>query len=334
MCASKARAINSARLLVLVDLKAWSILDSIILCLHKCTEACTFGAFIIIIVTLSTDKKIEIWKVDQVDDVPLGRGSYGDVVKVTYKNKEYAAKKIRAHLVHDSVLYTRKAMEECHILRSLSHRNIVQYCNLGKLPEKDSLPVLVMELMEKNLHQYLLETSKNAISITKKKRFLNDVANGLHYLHSKNVWHRDLTAKNVLLDKEETAKISDFGNARVVDSDCGYTQSALTANPGHSAYMPPEAARKKYSSKIDVFSFGHLGLFVLVQEFPEDLLDRTYEDENGDIKGYSEVERRQMYFAKIPPHQDTDQMVELVKHCLSYSPEKRPNIAHIIANTQ
>ena len=54
---------------------------------------------------------------------------------------------------------------------------------------------------------------------------------------------------------------------------------------------------------IDIFSFGHLGLFVLVQEFPSTkLLPPTYQDAEGNIIGYSDVKRREKYFAKIPPN--------------------------------
>ena len=282
---------------------------------------------------VSTVKKVELWEVVQAGDQPLGKGSYGEVVKVTYRGREYAAKKIRGHLV-DNDEYFDKALHEFHILRDLVHPNIVQYYTLGKL-HKHRLRVLVMELMTTDLHQYL-EAATGVISTRKKKGLLNNVAKGLQYLHSKNVWHRDLTAKNVLLDDRGTAKISDFGNSRVVNSDSGYTQSTLTGMPGLNVYMPPEACQPipDYSHSIDIFSFGHLGLFVLVQKFPIKLLPSMYKDAKGKLLVRDEVERREEYFAKIPPNPDTDQIVELVKKCLEFSPDDRPDIEDIIGKTK
>ena len=252
---------------------------------------------------------------------------------MTYKGKAYAAKKIKEHFVDTKDDYNDRSMKEYQLLSKLFHPNIVRYCALGKLPNIP-LHVLVMELMKTDLHHHLLDTSI-AISIKMKKGFLNDVAKGLKFLHSENVWHRDLTAKNVLLDDRGTAKISDFGNSRVVNSDSGYTQSTLTSTPGLNVYMPPEACQPKpeYCHLIDIFSFGHLGLFVLVQEFPNELLPQTGQDAEGNIIGYSDVKRREKYFAKIPPNPNTDQIVELVKKCLEYSPSKRPDIEDIIRKT-
>ena len=149
---------------------------------------------------------------------------------MTYKGKDYAAKKIKAHFVDSKDEYNDRIIKEFQILSKLSHPNIVRYCALGKLPNIP-LHVLVMELMKTDLHHHLLDTSID-ISIETKKGFLNDVAKGLKFLHSNIVWHRNLTAKNVLLDDRGTAKISDFGNSRVVDSDFDYAQSTLTSTPG------------------------------------------------------------------------------------------------------
>ena len=202
--------------------------------------------------------------IDQQDLIKLGSGSYGEVLKITHEGKEYAMKRIKGHLVDDSKAYHKKLMKEYDILSKLNHQNIIRYIALGVLPNNE-LKGIVMELMKTDLHKYLLDTS-NEIRMGLKKSFLNDVAKGLQYLHSNYIWHRDLTAKNVLLDDQGTAKISDFGNCRLVDPHSGYNQSSLTAAPGLNVYMPPEAfeARPQYTHSIDIFSFGHLGLFVLL----------------------------------------------------------------------
>ena len=156
-----------------------------------------------------------------------------------------------------------KYTEECLLMSSLTHFNITQCLGVCRI-SKYRLPILVMEKLETNLHDFL-ENVPN-ISLQLKLSILTDVSNGLLYLHSHDpqVIHRDLTAKNVLLTRTLVAKITDFGNSRLLNLFPQGNQH-LTRNPGTPLYMPPEAANSGYGPRLDVFSFGHLALFVLLQ---------------------------------------------------------------------
>ena len=129
---------------------------------------------------------------------------------------------------------------------SLHHPNIVQYQGISLLPDS-KLPALVMEQLQTNLHNYLLNPSYANLLLNAKVsiRILHDIAEGLTYLHNHKplVIHRDLTAKNVLLTSERVAKISDFGNSRIIDIDpaCSSAFKSTTHVPGTVIYMPPEA---------------------------------------------------------------------------------------------
>ena len=98
---------------------------------------------------------------------------------------------------------------------------------------------------------------------------LEDVSRGLLYLHkhTPQIIHRDLTAKNVLLTSSLVAKITDFGNSRIVNLQPGQLARTLSRLPGTLVYMPPEAleASSRYGPILDIFSFGHLALFVGLQ---------------------------------------------------------------------
>ena len=69
------------------------------------------------------------------------------------------------------------------------------------------------------------------------------MALGLHYLHTRSpaVIHRDLSANNVLLSPDMTAKISDLGMAKILNLSIQKLVETMTKAPGTLAYMPPEA---------------------------------------------------------------------------------------------
>ena len=69
------------------------------------------------------------------------------------------------------------------------------------------------------LHDYLVDPANSMLSLHTKVSILHDVVSGLDYLHNHApaIIHRDLTTRNVLLDSELKAKISDFGSAKIVE---------------------------------------------------------------------------------------------------------------------
>ena len=161
---------------------------------------------------------------------------------------------------------SQKYIQECQLMAGLRHPNITQFLGLCFLPPA-TLPVLVTEKLEGSLDD-LLETTPN-IPLALKRSILEDVARGLLYLHRRDppIIHRDLTARNVLLTSSFAAKITDLGNSRIVNLQPGQLARSLTQMPGTLAYMPPEAMSmaSQYGPSLDIFSFGHLGLFTGVQ---------------------------------------------------------------------
>lgn len=160
-------------------------------------------------------------------------------------------------------------------MATMKHPNIVEFVGICEL-SNSAEPVIVMELMNTNLHDFL-EHSHN-LPLAMKQSILSDVANGLCFLHSQTpqIVHRDLTAANVLLQYtpslELIAKVSDFGNSRLLPK-CNVDK--LTRNPGTLVYMPPEA-NDNYGVELDIFSFGQLTLFVLTQVCPSIAIDKLY----------------------------------------------------------
>ena len=141
--------------------------------------------------------------------------------------------------------FHKKFLSEFRVLFSLDHHNIVQYHGICCLPDS-KFPALLMEQLQTSLHAHLLSPSHANLSLNAKVSILHDIAKGLAYLHNHKpaVIHCDLTAKNVLLSSQSVAKISDFGNSRVVDIDPASSSELQNMNhiPGTSVYMPPEAS--------------------------------------------------------------------------------------------
>ena len=218
-------------------------------------------------------------------------------------------------------------LRECTLLSRLRHPHIVQFLGVCYLPGS-RLPLLVMERLFMSLDE-LLENKDIVIPFDAKLSFLRDVANGLHFLHSQTppVIHRDLTARNILLSTAMEAKIADLGVARIVNIQPGKLAGTMTKNPGNVVYMPPEAAEDtaKYSTALDMFSYGSLAIFTLSRQFP-DPKAATYSDSRSRrLIARTEVERRDEVFQKLYKELGEEhELVRLSKLCLSNYPEERP----------
>ena len=157
-----------------------------------------------------------------------------------------------------------KYRKEIKVMSHLNrHPNIVRFYGLCFIAGSP-LPRIVMERLETSLDAKL---SEQTLSLFRRCSILENVASGLKYCHSRPspVIHRDLTARNVLLDSSLVAKITDMGNSRIIEPRSIATM--LSKAPGTKDYMPPEALEQRphYGPSLDVFSFGHLALYVLTQ---------------------------------------------------------------------
>ena len=183
-----------------------------------------------------------------------------------YQHLPCAGKKLHEALLEGVPEMVQKYLEECQLMSSLRHTNVTQFLGICFLPGTQ-LPLLVMEQLETSLGDLLQHMPNLLISL--KCSVLEDVASGLLYLHKRDppVIHRDLTANSVLLTSHLAAKITNMGNSRIIDMKPGHLAQTLSKLPGTLVYMPPEALddRHSYGPPLDVFSFGHLALFTVLQ---------------------------------------------------------------------
>ena len=272
--------------------------------------------------------------------VELGSGTYGSVIELIHCREKVAGKKFRISSSVNMQSLTEKLCGEMILMMQMHHPNIVEskgVCFLANYP----LPVLLMERLMCSLHAYLLDPANINLELTCKLSFLRDVASGLNYLHRHIpvVIHRDLTAKNVLLDAKLNAKICDFGNSRVMDLDPDVTPETFTSVPGTLDFMPPEALGKaqgmhtEYDPSLDVFSFGHLALLTVIQTTIE-VLPPTYH-EGGELHARPEVKRRSESISKVEEMLGSEhKLVYLIKQCLHNRPTQRPRTLELVEHLE
>ncbi len=162
----------------------------------------------------------------------IGVGSYGSVEELDIHGLICAGKKIHDVLLepgNDGVqTVVEKFVEECSLLSDLRHPHIVQFLGVCFI-EGSPMPVLVMEYLPHCLDA-ILEENTIDMPLGLKLVILSDVARGLAYLHGQtpSIIHRDLTAKNVLLNSALVAKIADLGVARIIDLRPGQLTAFMT----------------------------------------------------------------------------------------------------------
>ena len=252
------------------------------------------------------------------------------VLRLEYRGLKCAGKQLYPVLYEQGVGDTvRRFEEECRLLAQMRHPNIVQFIGVY-FEEGSRVPILVMEFLPTTLARcidmYGVLPEEASYSI------LHDVALGLYHLHSQtpSIIHRDLSANNVLLTPNMTAKISDLGVARILNLT-PQQMSRMTSTPGTPAYMPPEAMRAnpRYDASIDQFSYGVLMIHVLSGRWPLPLRDPTYinPQNRAQLLGVSEAERRDEYLRDIG---NAHPLMDLILRCVSNDPEQRATAAQMV----
>ena len=270
------------------------------------------------------------------DDKTRGAGSYGSVRVVGVNGVPCIEKRLHDVLLgkgrnepvrpRDRHSLQMRFRNECILLSRINHPNIVQFVGVTYGPSPLDL-TLIMEHLHMDLGK-CLECYKD-IPLPIKLSILLDVSYALLHLHSQRpaIIHRDLSAANVLVTPDMTAKVADLGMSRILDLESSVaTAQKLTTNPGALAYMAPEAQKStpRYGTKLDIFSFGAVALFVANQEFPQVYEESTVEAfEKQEIQ----IERRRIWLKKIE-HRHC--LYTLIIECLQDRPEKRPSTSDLM----
>ncbi|KAF9618123.1 hypothetical protein IFM89_000239 [Coptis chinensis] len=191
----------------------------------------------------------------------IGEGGFGPVYKGVLSDGSVIAVK---QLSSKSKQGNREFVNEIGMLSALQHPHLVRL--FGCCIEGNQL-LLIYEYMENNSLARALfgpEDGRLKIDWPTRLKVCLGIARGLAYLHEESrlkIVHRDLKATNVLLDKDLTAKISDFGLAKLDEEENTHISTRIAGTIG---YMAPEyAMRGHLTEKADVYSFGIVALEIV-----------------------------------------------------------------------
>ena len=141
---------------------------------------------------------------------------------------------------------------EVEVAARLEHARILPVFDYG---EFEGQPYIVMAYMPGGTLEDWLRAEK--FSLDNVTKYIEQIAEGLDYLHSQGVIHRDLKPSNILIDAAGDAYLSDFGIVKLAEADVQLTQMTGSQTPGSPAYMAPEMfAEGEVTAAADIYGLG------------------------------------------------------------------------------
>ena len=182
----------------------------------------------------------------------LGEGGKGVVYKTrdTVLNRVVAVKMLKSAILSEEA--RSRFLREAQVVAKLNHPNIVSIHDIGK---EDEEQFFVLEFVDgMSLRELMGTYPEGKCDIQTVLRTGIDVCSALQYAHSQGVLHRDVKPENILITQEGTAKLMDFGLAKMLGQP-SITQEGIIV--GTVAYVAPEIALgKSADARSDLYSFG------------------------------------------------------------------------------
>ncbi|KAK5966982.1 Discoidin domain-containing receptor tyrosine kinase B [Trichostrongylus colubriformis] len=245
----------------------------------------------------------------------IGQGEFGEVHRCLLESRQVAVKRLHSTSQDDEVAFLR----EIRVLGNLKHPNVVEVIGVSTI---DKPMICIMEYMVNgDLRSYMSKMehvdSHYCISVA------TQLAAGLAYLESCNFVHRDIAARNCLVDEEGNVKIADFGMARSLYSNDYYRVEGQFVLP--IRWMAWESLLLgKFSTHSDVWAFGVTlwEVFSRCREKPYGTLMDDQVLENIQHMSTTSTLKHQLERPTLCPER---LYANLIVPCWLYDPQARPS---------
>nr|XP_011464598.1 PREDICTED: probable LRR receptor-like serine/threonine-protein kinase At4g08850 isoform X2 [Fragaria vesca subsp. vesca] len=264
----------------------------------------------------------------------IGKGGHGNVYRASLSSANTVAVKKFHLLRNEDKNFQKEFLNELRALTEMRHRNIVKLFGFCSHPRHS---FLVYEYLERGSLATMLSKDDEAKELEWSKRLniIRGVAHALCYMHHDclpPIVHRDISSKNILLNSEYEACVSDFGTAKFLNPD----SANWTALAGTYGYIAPELAyTMEVNEKCDVYSFGVVTLEIIMGRHPGDLLLPL---PSGSSSAFV-LPAHQMHIADVfdqrisaPTDEVAGKVLSVMKiafSCLNSSPECRPTMKQV-----
>ncbi|OWM86511.1 receptor like protein kinase S.2 [Punica granatum] len=291
------------------------------------------------------------------DDEVLGSGGFGRVYRtVLPSDGTVVAVKCVAE---KGERFEKTFAAELAAVAHLRHRNLVRL--RGWCVHEDELLLVYDYMPNRSLDRVLFRRPENdntdmvPISWDRRRKIINGLAVGLHYLHEQletQIIHRDVKTSNVMLDSDFNARLGDFGLARWLEHELQYQSAAprvslknrqfrladTTRIGGTIGYLPPESFERGTiaTAKSDVFSFG---IVVLEVASGRRAVDLTYTEDQIVLLDWvrrlsDEGKLLQAGDNRLPDGSfrlsEMEEMVHLGLLCTFHNPQSRPSMKWVV----
>eukprot|EP00250_Pteridium_aquilinum_P014196 c21837_g1_i2 orf=605-3484(-) len=244
----------------------------------------------------------------------IGQGSCGTVYHGLWNGSDVAIK------VFTEQEYSLELLEdfrkEVALMKRLRHPNIVLFMGAVTAPAHLSI---VTEFLPRGSLFRLLHRNTQGMDLRRCSRMALDIARGMNYLHHCNppIVHRDLKSSNLLVDKNWTVKVADFGLSRIKHA----TYLTTKSGKGTPQWMAPEVLRSELSDeKADVYSFGIIMWELATGKIPWDGLHSMQV-----VGAVGFMDQR----LQIPDDLDQE-WVSMIQQCWHSDPRLRPTFQDIM----
>jgi hypothetical protein len=182
---------------------------------------------------------------------PLGEGGMAAVYKAYQPgiDRYVAVKVLPEHLAKDPQFLARFD-REARVLAKLQHPHILPIHDYG---QSDSYTYIVMPLVKSGTMTDILKGE--VLPLPQIQKMITQIGDALDYAHGQGVVHRDIKPSNVLIDERGNCMLTDFGIAKLVESEADLTGTGGII--GTPSYMSPEQAKgQKLDGRSDIYSLG------------------------------------------------------------------------------